>query len=355
MIIGKSEVLVIVLICLGVLAIVLVLVFIANNTIFNQGNELISAKKEYSIGELKFAEAMKICNNSDDFKVQCKMAVCSSIGLTDEKINNCKNASRGIDSCLMMISPKNSNVCENILDSKGINNLRDSCYKEIAEKTKNYSLCNEISEASKKVLCFKEVARIVKNPSICDEINSLDICPDSGSFCMLNYRETKTNCGAVASSDASKCIEIDFNADFKCLMDIARETKNLSLCDEIKTSLETQSELREACILGVAQEAKNPDICVKIGYQMIKNECLTKSQKDISGCEQTASTGKKDDCFYDLALENRDLSICNKISRENIAIKSLCTADVISSVTEELNSGFNKENILYQENCIGQI
>ncbi|HMS91046.1 MAG TPA: hypothetical protein PKC87_02415 [Candidatus Absconditabacterales bacterium] len=86
--------------------------------------------------------------------------------------NNLCNATQGMQN-------NDTSACE-----KAEGMLRDTCYSDIAKKTKDATLCENISEVLFISACYSTVAEETKNPLLCDKI------PDQmlKDVCLENFK-----------------------------------------------------------------------------------------------------------------------------------------------------------------------
>lgn len=129
---------------------------------------------------LNTAINQKVLNISicDKITHSCKKEMCKAIVSGDhsscEKISECRelfyaaNGDTDKDLCYYEIAVRtnNSALCENI---SGSNEVFD-CYEEIALKTKNAELCEHIDDVDDKGNCYQEIARKTHNKTLCNEI-----------------------------------------------------------------------------------------------------------------------------------------------------------------------------------------
>lgn len=100
---------------------------------------------------------------------------CKKISNSDER-NNCYQASA--------IKAKSLKICDKIED-----NIKNSCYWNIARLENNISICEKILLVEDKEWCYHEIAQINNNSSICN---------------MITSNESKTNCISCLRGSCSK-------------------------------------------------------------------------------------------------------------------------------------------------------
>ncbi len=82
------------------------------------------------------------------------------------------------------------------------------------------------------------------------------------------------------------------------------------------------SKARDICYVNVARESQNIDLCDEIKDESIKKLCPTNVyywNKSIDFCE---TDEQKNICFHIISIKNRDKTICSKIDHEEI--RKLC-------------------------------
>lgn len=75
---------------------------------------------------------------------------------------------------------------------------------------------------------------------------------------------------------------------------------------------------REMCYINVAEELRDYKVCLIVKNNDIKNQCLrTVAEKvnDVSVCDMVVEG--ENSCYFEVALNLKDLSICQKINDES--------------------------------------
>jgi len=134
---------------------------------------------------------------------------------------------------------------------------KDVCYKEIAQKYNDISLCDKIVNLGIKNTC---IAVLRQNISIC---NSMEEGPDK-NFCYKGV--------AIAKKDISICDKIDRQMGYIeswCYVDVAIAKKDISICDKME-----YEDNKNHCYADVAIAKKDISICDKIEYGVdYRNYC----------------------------------------------------------------------------------
>jgi hypothetical protein len=104
-----------------------------------------------------------------------------------------------------------------------------------------------------------------------------------------------------------------------CMRDIALNTNNLRLCD----SIQTQS-IKDTCYYRIALNRTDSGICDQIVNSRLKELCpemcdsVKAVQKDnIDACDKLQEQAR-DSCYFGIAVNRKDSSICSKISNKNM-------------------------------------
>jgi len=222
---------------------------------------------------------------------------------------------------------------------------------KIAESTQIVFLCNFINVDYKREHCIRDIAKEKQKPSLCDKINDRSIrneCYSSlGSCAEVDYAPTKSRCYstvAMLNEDVSICEMAGSNRD-TCLIDIARETRDMSICNN-KVGIA----LKEKCISEVirvrqAFGAPESDVedCRMLHNASARNNCLfavAEGTDNIVLCQEVTNDknvmhsedlNRKDYCYYYFAIysdkHKGDRYICNKIESKHW--KSRCLKEVV--------------------------
>jgi len=160
--------------------------------------------------------------------------------------------------------------CPEIGSTLGICMNKDKCYEEIAIKTKNLSLCENVKH---------------------------------------HIQADKDYCFALAKRDISLCSKTN---DSKICYGLAFELEDPSLCKYIESSVPA----RDLCLKRLAIELKNPTICSDIDNINSKDDCyeeLAILLLDVNMCENINDIYDRYKCYQTIAAFTRDTSICKKI------------------------------------------
>lgn len=210
---------------------------------------------------------------------------------TEADCANIKNQEKA-DTCYatLGVSIDNAKLCTKI----GINrNAMVNCLGSVSDYT-HPSLCDE---AKNKGLCFFGMAIIKKNLDLCAQADNNEEC----ETIVKSVRSALTK--ETVDISSSQCSAITFNSWYRdlCLTAAAYNQKDTESCNAISNSYQ-----KAVCILNIAVSQKN---CSEIP----ENLKMSKGDSYIH---------VRDECFLSLALEMKDVSICNLLSDKGWA--SIC-------------------------------
>lgn len=198
-----------------------------------------------------------------------------------------------LDSCLK-ISPTSYGIFK-----------RDECIFSIATEQKNVDLCNLISlsyvsSEFTRDKCFFSLVEKIEDISFCNKI--ID----------LNRRNECLKLIGVTQFRLDACQAIDVNSlQGECIKSIALNDANHLVCLEIPQS---ELPLRQECFSEIAVKTQSIDLCYKIYNTDLKGDCLKNLalvQKQVVGCEKiTFNDKKKFECYYEFALQENNPSYC---------------------------------------------
>lgn len=193
-------------------------------------------------------------------------------------------------------------------NNAGANNsgIPDACYLEIALKEESKETCEKISSADSKNTCL---AIIAKDAALCEKI-SINALKDGCIFSV-----------ATAKSDTSLCDNLSEESkkassqDKLCKATITLETK---YCDEIRTYLGIgESEMKGACYAFIVEKKKDPSICETIPDNDAKEYCYlgaAKATNDAKYCGMISEERNRDTCFSNYASSTGKWKYCANIT-----------------------------------------
>ena len=190
--------------------------------------------------------------------------------------------------------PTNLTQCKNFdtFPKKTDERSRGECYTYLAVKNKNETICNSIEVSADKQLCILSVAIEKKDLSLCkllvsnetrDSCENKINCELKPIECGISDCKSETdlyersNCFsilAVSQKNISICNYVESSITLlDCIVNVLSELNetSLSLCDQL-----INSKSKEACLATIAVNTKNTTICSQIKDEFYKNWCLGK-------------------------------------------------------------------------------
>ena len=147
------------------------------------------------------------------------------------------------------------------------------------------------------------------------------------------------------------CIQMPEYVQEICTMSVAKELKNITLCESVKN--------KEKCYAGVGGASGDANICGKISNEFMHDECLklaAATNKSTEACEFIKRQDSKEYCYLGVAKASGDEGVCKKIKKDFIggdsgdASKQSCVIEVGKATNNEDlcgvpavdNSGFDR-------------
>lgn len=170
-------------------------------------------------------------------------------------------------------------------------------------------ICNGIGTDDLKVICL---AFFTNDPSRCKDAGSFDTyCYESTFGLMKNFSESL--CESFS----------DYTPRTACYLKLAMIEKDFSLCEK-------SSGRYQQCSWEVAKLTKNSSLCDNLETQFEKLECLAEVTGDDSYCKQITSDLERGTCFIKLG-KNADLKRCGEdvpIENPSFTYTQLCISNV---------------------------
>jgi hypothetical protein len=210
--------------------------------------------------------------------------------------------------------------------------------------------------------CLTRVAAQARNPAICEKID--EVCDLNFSLsCRLSFDECYTKIGEKTGNTAL-CRNLGFpfqGVDIStyspeksmndCVLRVFNSTDKLSECSKLT------GRQKGECISEYAVATKDPLNCEKIGSELKGVVKLPVRQVDYSGPNSDwsvyAVSETRDQCFTNLAVNQKDPSICG---REFFVVngQSACLFEVaISTGNRTLCASISSEDI--KKSCLSQL
>lgn len=200
------------------------------------------------------------------------------------------------------VNKLDESICKVLCD----NPEEGSCYEckiKVAVAKNDSGICDRIecpeigsqlALCSYKDRCYKEIAIKTKNSSLCENVKH-------------HKQANKEHCITIAKGDASLCKETN---DISICLGLASELKNPSLC-------KTENMSSWYCYHDFAMELRDPELCANIDKDVRRDDCykeLAQLLLDVNICEDINDLYQKHTCYQALAAFTRDTSICEKIT-----------------------------------------
>ncbi|MFH0875302.1 MAG: hypothetical protein V1859_05165 [archaeon] len=177
------------------------------------------------------------------------------------------------------------------------------CFVSFAAKTQNISICKYTFMSDD---CLSQIQNLDKNPALC---NDLDQKQDD--TILFNYFDECVKYTAFKTLNDSICNQInDYFTNGLCNYNIAKQTLNPELCKKIKSFQNI-----DACFIDVA--VGNKDISMCVNNIINKDKCYNSFAikfLDSSWCSEIISQETKDNCLGFLGRELMDSTLCTTIS-----------------------------------------
>jgi len=199
---------------------------------------------------------------------------------------------------------------------------RDLCYSEFSTKLNDPSLCKKIEDEYTRENCEILSGQVDDCEGLSDS-ELKDAC--------YHKKAIDENC-ILSEEDNSKCfhqelcdkIENIHNKNF-CLMKVGSVLKDDSICEKIIGS----ESRKNYCLSSVASASGNIEECENFDTTN-KESCyydIAVESNDQSICELITLDSKRDDCYFQIFLDLNDVEICDKIiGRPGNDINAKCKA-----------------------------
>lgn len=226
-----------------------------------------SKDKECLIDRAVFAGDASLCLKNKYANSSIRSDCFIEVSKVSENISVCDYVKDGtIYQCYANVAfnTKNYSLCDKLSNLS----YKNSCYLEIGKKTDDIGFCHKITNDSDKFSkCVEDIASDISNIGLCEYLNDKD-----GKGCRLEYYLSV----ASKSSSTEICDKIKKEGWSKsiienCFSYVAAYSGNESLCEKVSD----HSNTRDVCYLGVSRKSTNINMCDKIGYTYNAYECIT--------------------------------------------------------------------------------
>ena len=286
--------------------------------------------------------------------------------------------------CYGALIPKlaDYNDCEKLVyyhENREVKQIKESCYLYFANKLKNPDLCAKTSEYEI-YGCYADLSKSLKDETICDKAQDQEIkqsCRNS-YFEDLSLEEKDINlCEKIQNNENNtfwytekdgcyfQFIQNKESIDYKicekmhdshsknvCRYWISANLGDLSACEGAEDNRQCLL-IVEGKLKDIAIEKQDINICDNLSDTGIKNSCylsfVGNGSKDIKICEKIQEESKyitinstKDYCYHYLAINLRDVNICNKVKTDYV--KKECI-NYINAVSKLEKNGWRIEGV----------
>ena len=158
---------------------------------------------------------------------------------------------------------------------------RDSCVAELAFEKDDMAVCDLIQGSKTRSFCKEKFAVKTNNHELCYELEDI-YWRDNCHFHLGIANENDDWCGLVTNTNQrAECYsKLALNTlDYKlcrwagdkrnsCYLTIAKETKNLSVCNKLSGAV------KWTCQIRTIREIDDPKLCDKITASLVREDCL---------------------------------------------------------------------------------
>jgi len=184
-----------------------------------------------------------------------------------------------------------------------------------------YAECIAESNIQKKDQCIQQIAIEFNKDALCDELINLD---------SRKCKREVWKAFAVVSLEINECkgLQTDFDK-INCVKEIALNSSDKSICSKMPEVVSTVSPTEiNSCFIELAMQEKDLTVCDEIDGSM-KDTCkfgtaIAVSDPDLCNAFELATI--RNDCIARIAVNNNDVSLCERITssiQKNKCIKDL--------------------------------
>ena len=195
---------------------------------------------------------------------------------------------------------KDAQICKMIEDQS----YQNLCLSDVAKESGDVTACEEITDEFTKEPCMIEVAKVKQDKAVCDKISE----EYNKNQCLKGVAVAKQDGTICSEITAESTLELFGNTKDECFREVALANNDKNLCQQVENA-----DVKNWCL---ASFEKTEESCNKIQDASMKLDCLilvAEETQDVSICENIVSLGKKDECFRKVAFVMKDKAICEKI------------------------------------------
>lgn len=150
-----------------------------------------------------------------------------------------------------------------------------------------------------------------KSPNLCHKVLGLD----AGDYC-VNKDNAIAEClsqYAVENNDLNVCLSIKIKGEYgqgRCLLHLAKSLDRSDLCKKIEYTPQ-----KDECLLSFQSGGVNESLCLEMTTYKMRDclRTLLKEKPNSVYCSKTKDKQIADDCYYYVAIQTQDKSLCDKI------------------------------------------
>ena len=218
-------------------------------------------------------------------------------------------------------------------------------------KFKDYSYC----DFGKDKNCLINEALTANDASLCEKNKYLN--PYDRNECKVGVSKNDNNADVCRKMETDDGDWGNMELKYKCFANIALNTKNYSLCDELEDRI-----YKNDCYISVAKKTNDINICDKvIGEQEQFSECVENiaiSDKNRNLCDKVTNNENKKSCYlgFDLNLSqtSKDTVVCDKIKKDgwSYSVVESCFSNVAeytgdTFLCEKVSDDSNSRDVCY--------
>ena len=156
-------------------------------------------------------------------------------------------------------------LCENIADP----GTKEGCILVVSTNTLNADACSKITNREKSNICLKDIAINKSSSDLCAKVNEEALADE----CYLTI--------GVANKNAELCEKIALaEKKITCYSTIGVATESIPTCEKIKSK--SNPFARDICIGKIAVNTKNLTLCNELKWNDTKNTCIGFTNDAIS-------------------------------------------------------------------------
>lgn len=141
------------------------------------------------------------------------------------------------------------------------------------------------------------------------------------SSCRADRQAKPDSIGDGPQADSAVCADMDLLERVGCFADLAVREGDLGGCDAA-----AHEGVKYQCYAVVAERQDDPLVCRKIPlataeHLSLRDLCLSdiaKNRRDPEICSEVETVGFRDGCYFAVAEETSDLTLCTRINDDGL-------------------------------------